>query len=223
MTSSASASLLSNKVKPWKRRGNEKDVIAGPSYEDVDIREGRRSMMDIRQEQESKKRDTMVFLGRSENHSTPSSPSSTWGRGQVPPFAPGRHVDDRRHGPAETATAKEERAVKVSSGEFRQEGGILGRLGFEDDSVPKSRESLWIDTTPRRPSVDQAPTMYLQEPAHVTEPLTSEAAPEERSNRTSEEVEILESVEKKQKFWKRPRRLSKAFSDAEDELQVSRR
>ena len=109
---------------------------------------------------------------------------------------------------------------RLSSGQFRQDGGILGRLGFETNDV--SELPVERDGSEEPPRQDAA---ISQEPLAAAEKYEILAtAPEEPEGRVSEEMELFESAEKKNKFWigrRRSRRMSKATSDVEDDARVS--
>lgn len=140
------------------------------------------------------------------------------------------------------------RKSKINSGEFKKEGGILGKLGFEREYGPVAAP-LASTQGPQPPA---APTEMKDEgyrdlllPADQEEnddsavfetdvsidhneqedwatPLDSSQAG--MADAEEEEVEVLESAEKKNRFWKgkrRMRRSSRAASDAEDDVRVS--
>lgn len=93
----------------------------------------------------------------------------------------------------------------------------MGRLGFEAE-VPKAKETLWIDTTPRKSTFSIGTSEEEGVVVVGKEEGRGQHIEENGAGRTSEEVEILESAEKKQRFWKgRIRRASKAASDVDDE------
>lgn len=166
----------------------------------------------------------MVFIGPgaargSANGGNPpvgSSPASSWGRSVTTPNI--SHVASSLHSSPRSEISP--RKNRIPSGDFGQDGGILGRLGFEAETA-QDKDQLWIDTTPRRPSVSVRKEV-VEGAVFVDKEEGSALHTEENGvGKMEEEVEVLESAEKKQKFWKgRIRRASKAASDSEDE-QVS--
>jgi len=270
MASGSSSSIVDKfGKKTWRRKNKAADRIAGPSYESTPARSSLGDPVDLRRQwdgarpggvQDTRspvatgvggggKRDTMVFLGpgagagsssglaASRSHSFAGSPTSTWGRSDGASMSGNEALD---------ITPKKEkgnnRGSRVSSVEFEQEGGILGRLGFE--GRVRSRDNSWIDV---RVSPGVSPHVEGTErevmPNAFETPLVTasddraddgdpaQAGKENRGDeqnmaggRPSDEIEVLESAEKKQKFWKgiRNRRQSRAASDIEDE-EVSHR
>ena len=113
----------------------------------------------------------------------------------------------------------------VTSGEFKQEGGIIGRLAFESVFAPKSREASWLDASSSGGGhvVVEDKDEVKDEGVMVDRDEGVGALEENGIGRSSEEVEVLES-EKKQRFWKgkgRTRTASKADSDVENDIPVS--
>ena len=177
-----------------------------------------------------KKRDTMLFLGAGPQpvlsghapraSSYHASPPSSWGRSYTSVIAV-NHEPEEPSGRRPAGRGR--RGSGVHSGEFTQEGGILGKLGFEDLRLrtAQSRENSWIEVSPLRDMVGRDRRMSRDEgTVHVPQPDNGTNLPEDEVPvRKSEEMEVLESAEKKQKFWKGPRlrRLSKASSDVDDE------
>lgn len=270
ITSSSSSSIVDKlNKKTWRRKIKPADPIAGPSYESTPPRSGLGEPLDLRQRRDiaasqdhrdashaaavatrgGGKRDTMVFLGHQAGSgsglsaSTPAprslsfagSPTSTWGRSDGAIVSGSEALD---------TTPKKERGKRrgsrVSSGEFEQEGGILGKLGFE--GRVKSRENSWIDVrvspgvSPNLPKTEKEGTPNVFEtpfkqaiaPKSDGDSVPQGGVEDEGAGyndgdlnkaRPSDEIEVLESAEKKQKFWKgiRGRRASRAASDIEDE------
>ena len=104
--------------------------------------------------------------------------------------------------------------ARPSSDEYKQEGGILGRLNFESLSQRPAQE----DGDQLHPWLGAA---SQDERAAERDSVIAVDKEEAEAPRTSEEVEVLESAEKKSKFWRgkgRIRRMSKARSEIEDDL-----
>ncbi|ORX38543.1 hypothetical protein BD324DRAFT_607985 [Kockovaella imperatae] len=118
--------------------------------------------------------------------------------------------------PASAPSSPVKQKLRPRSQEYLQEGGILGRLNFEMGSshlgLDQTRAgglNSWL--TP----LDQGSKEHEDEAFVIVE-----SPPAEPSSRPSDEVEVLDSGEKKQKFWKgigRNRRSSGAQSELEEE------
>ncbi|WVR07614.1 hypothetical protein IAU60_004656 [Kwoniella sp. DSM 27419] len=141
---------------------------------------------------------------------------------------------------------QEERQAMVSSGQFRQEGGILGKLEFEFDSLGLSTSppSDWVEPRNVQTAIPVVPAESLSQtatgvpgpPAPKQEQATAARDPntiadsQQADTSTShvredveEQMEVLELVEpsdgpseKKAKFWRRPRRHSRSVSEVPD-------
>jgi hypothetical protein len=131
----------------------------------------------------------------------------------------------------------------VSSGEWKKEGGILGKLNFEldldldgalspelplDPDTAASRNSSLViaeDGTKAeqpRPSQDRISVAGSSESAVLVD--RPNVSGQDAGEARGEEMEQLETPEKR-RFWKgkgRARRLSKAMSDLDAEARVSR-
>lgn len=122
---------------------------------------------------------------------------------------------------------EQERRKRLSSGKFKQDGGVLGRLGFEAGSSeakgkvqPQAVQPIGVESQEARQS---DPDFLLTDPASAIQTDSTRTPAVEAEGRRSEELEILDSAEKKNKFWKpkaRARRLSKARSDYEGDTRV---
>lgn len=139
----------------------------------------------------------------------PSSPRDGLGRSGV------EYREGMMDGEEEDELAKRKR---LSSGKFKQDGGILGRLGFEgSDGVPVHPGSV---------DEEEGPSSDLAEPAEIAAERYEalDPAPEEPDAPGGSGIEFLESAEKKNKFWigrRRTRKASKSASDFEDDARVS--
>ncbi|KAK8854809.1 hypothetical protein IAR55_003548 [Kwoniella newhampshirensis] len=170
------------------------------------------------------KRTTMYFAGEA----VPSSPLSQ-------SFSVSSNMDDRDDAHINTddggkrgvPSSGRTRKQSISSGEFTREGGILGRLTFEDD------DRLTDSRRDAEPEPDEEHVMAVtggksynstiiidKEDLRSEKPLELSGSSVKSGGAQEEEfMEVLESAEKKNKFWKgkgRARRLSKSASDHAD-------
>lgn len=209
--------------KIWKGKEKEGNLISGPRYDYTPthgaLRQSESTPRALNHAAEGRgKRDTMVFLGQTNppSESTPQSPTERHRR-QKPDIRP--------------------RATSLDPGT----NGLLGKLDFEQklpDGTRQSRDSWVISSEPASALVSPVETTasffsHTNLPSKVLPPkppasehdhvmINKEDATgyleENGIGRTSEEIEVLESAEKKKGFWKmRPRRFSRAASEAEDE------
>ncbi|WWD19043.1 hypothetical protein CI109_103501 [Kwoniella shandongensis] len=174
------------------------------------------------------KRTTMFFSG----DPVPSSPLSQ--SFSFPSLNRPRSEDEGRE--EEDANVSGGRRRKVSSGEFKKEGGILGKLTFENPGlaieIPPVTDGLErgvgggeADIEGSHPHIDGHPHREEGNAIAMARPLVVEASTTSQQSQptlnpesTQEEelVEVLESAEKKNKFWKgmgRARRHSRSTSD----------
>ncbi|KAK4688582.1 hypothetical protein P7C73_g1532, partial [Tremellales sp. Uapishka_1] len=118
---------------------------------------------------------------------------------------------------------KEVRRKKVASAEFTKEGGILGRLGFEDPVPDTGEKDISLLATTEVP-----PEVGVEVPAPAQETIYPDSVDPELSSETQlaetvspGSMEVLESADKSKKFWKgkgKARRASIALSENGDEV-----
>ncbi|WRT68373.1 uncharacterized protein IL334_005349 [Kwoniella shivajii] len=143
-------------------------------------------------------------------------------------------IDEDRsdHGRSDSGKTRKDR---VTSGQFRQVGGILGQLNFEVSNtlatspskqvLPDKPEELISDGI--RPSETNESLVLIDRddlpspPTHVVDGYRQDIIQASTSSHghgmvdgEENRVELLESAEKKNKFWKRPRRSSKTTVDS---------
>lgn len=168
----------------------------------------------------------MIYIGAPKTALT--SPTSTLGRaGPSSPLIGTGFIDAPDTGKTgvkeeeeEEEEEEERRRKRLSMGKFKQEGGILGRLGFEETDTSNARlAGEEVEVIQVQPADQDVPASAVEQYETLL------PAPEEPEGRASEEMELLGSADRKSRFWQgkgRARRSSKAASDFEDDARVSR-
>ncbi|WWD02557.1 hypothetical protein V865_000597 [Kwoniella europaea PYCC6329] len=180
-----------------------------------------------------------------------TDPLSAHTRYQDP--GPEEHIfdDDHNHDQVDSPSAR--RKDRVTSGQFRQVGGILGQLNFEvdhdHDQPGNPPPEKWLRTNANAPNINPTPTVMASNSRSeingdseidggvrgMTPSITDESIvivnkdEINQENNTSLDIsltdqdhneenkmELLESAEKKNKFWKRQRRSSKSNADGSE-------
>ncbi|OCF76158.1 hypothetical protein I204_03457 [Kwoniella mangroviensis CBS 8886] len=161
--------------------------------------------------------------------------------------------DDHNHDQVDSPSSSARRKDRVTSGQFRQVGGILGQLNFEvdhdHDQPGNSPPEKWLRTHANASNNDPTPTVSASNGRNeingdcevdggvrgMTPSITDESIVIVNKDEINQEnntfleisstdydrndenkIELLESAEKKNKFWKRQRRSSKSNADANE-------
>jgi hypothetical protein len=169
-------------------------------------------------QKDNEKRITMIYIGKSKLPvQEPISPGGGYALSST-------EVDV--HGKTEQDMGR----TRLSSGDFKQAGGILGKLTFEDSSPQQPGAAVSQDQN-RRSSQDRDgdPGIWLLKVLSRNEAsqgtdcvvMTEKKEEDDSEGKRSEEMEILESAEKKGRFWSgkpKARRVSQGGeSDMEDD------
>ncbi|WWC93754.1 hypothetical protein V866_000590 [Kwoniella sp. B9012] len=161
--------------------------------------------------------------------------------------------DDRNHDRLDSPSSSARRKDRVTSGQFRQVGGILGQLNFEvdhdHDQPGNSPPEKWLRTNANASNNDPTPTVMASNSGNeingdseidgrvrgLTPSITDESivfvnkdeinqehitsldiSSMDQDRNEENKMELLESTEKKNKFWKRQRRSSKSNADGSE-------
>ncbi|WVQ68089.1 uncharacterized protein L199_006295 [Kwoniella botswanensis] len=180
-------------------------------------------------------------------------PLSAHTRRQDP--GPEEHIfdDDHNHDQFDSPSSSARRKDRVTSGQFRQVGGILGQLNFEvdhdHDQPGNPPPEKVLRTNAIAPVINPTPTVVASNSRNdvngdleidggvrgMTPSITDESIVIVNKDEISQEnntfleisstdhdhneankMELLESAEKKNKFWKRQRRSSKSIADGSE-------
>lgn len=221
---SPSGSSISSRINPWKKgKGKEKDdaSIAGPAYTPPQPSHSYTHFPPNHPAQRS--------------YSSPVYPQTASYSNPLPPLPAGQaHMRD-----ASTSFSVRSRPVdeggrkRLSSGEWRREGGFIGKLGFEKDggqiSPPLALQPSVMPASPpfvplaHPTSTTAVPVMPAPSSEGSMVFVSRDEAMEANSHAAETEdsaVEVLDSGEKKQKFW-HLRRSSRSGSEVGHDVEVS--